>query len=246
MILEKISNKIRKIFSTKQEAEYFFWKSEIVKLQQWYSGELKALYNTACPDNEEKVEVSNLKDSSVLTWFKLHQQVKYLEDLELTKKAFVGKRLLDIGAGPMPSATVFEDCEVYCLDPLFHKYLEAGYPLHYYGNCRFIHACSENIPVEDGFFDAVISVNAIDHVDDLFKSSEEIRRVLKDNGLFRMHVHYHAATKLEPLEIDDDKFLKVFSWCTDLKKMGEKKTSHSTRLDDTESFALWSNFIEDK
>ncbi len=242
MILGRLSNKIRMLASSKQEAESLFWKEEIKKLEKWFTGELSHHYKTPNPKETEKIKTTNLKDSSILTWFKLHQRVKYLEDLELTDNAFSGLKLLDIGAGPMPSATVFKNCEVYCLDPLLHKYLEAGYPLHYYDNCKFIHAFSEDIPIEDEFFDAVISVNAIDHVDELPKTSKEIKRVLKKNGLFRMHVHYHKATKLEPIEITDEMFLKVFSWCPNLHKVSGKKFSYSTTLDTDELFVLWSNF----
>ena len=35
------------------------------------------------------------------------------------------------------------------------------------------------MPFEDGFFDAVISVNAIDHVNDFAETAKEIKRVLK-------------------------------------------------------------------
>ena len=242
MILERLKNKIKMLTSSKQEAESLFWKNNIKQLEKWFTGELPYYYKTPCPGETEKIKSSNLKNSSILTWFKLHQQVKYLEDLELKDDAFAGLKLLDIGAGPMPSATVFKNCDVYSLDPLLHKYLEAGYPLHYYGNCKFIHAVSENIPVEDEFFDAIISVNAIDHVDNIHKTSLEIKRVLKKNGLLRMHVHYHKATKLEPVEITDEMFLRTFSWCSNLHKISEKKDSLSTTLDADETFALWSNF----
>ena len=242
MILERLKRKIKMLTSSKQEAESLFWRDHMKNMENWFTGELPYYYKTPSPEETEKIKASGLKDSSILTWFKLHQQVKYLADLELPENAFAGMKLLDIGAGPMPSATVFKNCEVYCLDPLLHKYLEVGYPLHYYDNCKFIHAFSENIPVKDGFFDAVISVNAIDHVDDIHKTSMEINRVLKKNGLFRMHVHYHKATKLEPLEITDAMFLRIFSWCPDLHKVSENKSSFSTTLDADETFVLWSNF----
>jgi len=241
-IFERLTNKIRMLTSSKQDAECLFWKDNLNNLKDWYTGRLSLYYNTPSPKENEKVKAANLKDSSILTWFKLHQQVKYLYDLELQEDAFSGMKLLDIGAGPMPSATVFKDCEVYCLEPLLHKYLAIGYPLHYYNNCKFIHAVSEDIPVEDDFFDAVISVNAIDHVDDLYKKSLEIKRVMKKGGLFRMHVHYHKATKLEPHEINDEIFIQLFSWCGNLHKIYEKRTSFSTTLGKDEIFVLWSNF----
>ena len=242
MILKRLSNKVKEMIGSKEDAESLFWKNHLENLKKWYTGELSSHYQTPSPKESEKMKARNLKDSSVLTWFKLHQQAKYLADLKLTEQAFSGMKLLDIGAGPIPSATVFNNCEIYCLDPLYHKYLEAGYPIHYFDNCKFIHAHSEDIPVEDNLFDAVISVNAIDHVDDLSKTSTEIKRVLKENGLLRMHVHYHKATKWEPIVISDELFMKVFSWCVNLHKISETKTSYSMTASAEESFALWSNF----
>ena len=75
-------------------------------------------------------------------------------------------KVLDVGSGPFPSALCFQGCDIYNLDPLMDKYIAAGYPLHCYeSRARFVQAKAEAIPFEDGFFDAVISVNAIDHVD---------------------------------------------------------------------------------
>ena len=172
----------------------------------------------------------------------MHQEPKYLEDLALEPNAFQGMKLLDIGSGPIPSASCFKRCQVYCLEPLLDRYLAAGFPLHYYENVIFIHGASERIPVEDGFFDAIISVNAIDHVDDIYKTAAEIRRVLRPDGLLRMHVHYHPPTECEPISFNDDVFQKLFGWCSQLRKVKTSKTNFSTTLPDNESFVLWSNF----
>ena len=227
---------------SKQDAEINFWRREIHRYQQWYSGELSPLYKSPSPAEEEKVSAPNLKDASILTWHKLHQEAKYLADLELSAQAFTGMKLLDVGAGPIPSATCFKGAELYCLEPLLPKYIEAGFPLHYYGNVTFIHSVSESIPVVDNFFDAVISVNAIDHVDDLPATALEISRVLKSDGLFRMHVHYHQPTVCEPVVINDQVFGELFSNCGQLRKVSETKQNFSTDLPNEESFVLWSNF----
>jgi SAM-dependent methyltransferase len=242
MIFKRLLNKVIEFIGSKEGAESLFWKNHIENMEKWYTGELSCYYKTSSPKESEKIKVRNLKDSSILTWFKLHQQEKYLKDLKLTDQAFSEMKLLDVGAGPIPSSMVFRNCEIYCLEPLLHKYLEAGYPLHYYDHCRYIHAHSEEIPVEDNFFDAVISVNAIDHVDDLSLTSIEIKRVLKENGLLRMHVHYHRATKWEPIVITDELFMELFSWCQNLHKIDETKSSYSMSAGADESFALWSNF----
>ncbi len=165
-----------------------------------------------------------------------------MENLALAEDAFRGIRLLDVGAGPMASATCFKGADLYCLEPLLPRYLEAGFPIHYYDNVRFVCAPSEEIPVADGFFDAVISVNAIDHVDNIAETAAEIRRVLKPGGYFRMHVHYHPATTCEPLTFTDESFLHFFGWCPGLEKIYARRNSYSTELPPDETFVLWSNF----
>lgn len=225
----------------KQEAEVNHWKNEILKYIKWYNGEIKLLYNIPSPLESEKIKVSNEKDSAILTVHKTITEAKYLSDLGLRKDIFKGLKLLDIGIGPIPGGTCFEGADLYCLEPLLNKYLEVGFPIHYYG-CKFIHALAEEIPVENYFFDAVISTNAIDHVDNLKNVSSEIRRVLKLDGLFRMHVHYHGPSVCEPIELNDVKFMKAFEWVVGLHKICETKTSFLAYLPEGETYALWSNF----
>ena len=177
-----------------------------------------------------------------MTWHKLHQEAKYLENLQLPPDAFRNMKLLEVGSGPMPSATCFKGCRLYCLEPLLPEYILAGFPLHYYENVTFIHGAAENIPAEDNFFDAVISVNAIDHVDDINETADEIRRVLKPGGRLRMHMHYHKPAICEPIELNDDRFCDLFSWCGRLKKIKGSRTSFSANVPEHESYALWSNF----
>lgn len=242
--IQEVANKIgSKNHKDKYEAEVSFWIDVQREYIKWYLGELADLYGTKPPKEDEKVRARNLKDSAILTWFKLHQQPKYLHDLALDRDAFAGLRLLDIGAGAMPSALCFDNCDLYCLDPLYHKYLEAGFPFHYYGAVKFVYAFAEDIPLDDDFVDAVISVNAIDHVDNLEKTSLEIKRVLKEGGKLAMHVHYHKATVTEPIEINDAIFQELFSWCRGLRKISESQSKMGWDLKDAnEKYTLWKNF----
>ncbi len=226
----------------KTTSELDFWRNEIANYQKWFLGESKFHYKTRCPQEDQKVAAPTLKDSSILTWHKLHQEVKYLQDLELGTDAFKGKRVLDIGSGPIPSATCFEGIQLYCLDPLISDYVKAGFPLHYYDNVHFVHGTSECMPLFDGFFDVVIAVNSIDHVDDIQQTAKEIQRVLKPGGLLRMHIHYHRATVTEPLELNDAKVANLFSWCQEFRKVGSYSQMHSVDLPSDEKCVLWSNF----
>src|SRR4029077_13516697 len=131
-MLNRLKKKQISTSRTKQDAELDFWRKEIVRYQNWFAGELSVLYKTPSPVSDQKEKAPNQKDASILTWHKLHQEQKYLEDLELAPDAFQGMKVLDIGSGPIPSATCFKGCRIYCLEPLLPKYLEIGFPLHYY------------------------------------------------------------------------------------------------------------------
>lgn len=225
----------------KNDAELKFWRKTIVELISWYNGE-KELYGTPCPDENEKVRDNLIEHNAILTWHKIHQEPKYMADLDLNQNVFSGMKLLDIGAGPIPSATIFEGATLYSLDHLMGNYLEIGYPVHYYNNSFFIHAKSEVMPFTDGFMDAVISVNAIDHVDDFLATAKEIQRVLKPNGLFRMHVHYHQKTVCEPIELNDEVFASAYNWLSGLYKVSESNTKFGSHAKQGEKYAVWSNF----
>ncbi len=224
----------------KQEAESNFWRDEIDRYIDWYNGRIEVLNNVFSPADCDKIKVSNLKDSAILTIHRLYTERKYMKDLQLNEAAFQNRRVLDVGSGPIPGATCFENADVYCLEPLLHEYLKVGFPLHYY-NCTFIHGYSEAIPCATGFFDAVVSTNALDHVENIEKTASEIKRVLKKNGLLRIEVHYHKPTKCEPIELNDDIILKCFDWAG-IKKISESQKSFTAELPDGESFNLWSNF----
>jgi ubiquinone/menaquinone biosynthesis C-methylase UbiE len=226
----------------KQNAEIRFWQKEIQRYVRWYNGELTELYGHTA-STTPRITVYNPEISAILAFFETHQKKKYLNDLMLANDSFSGLKLLDIGSGPFPSALCFENCEVYSLDPLFDRYIAAGFPIHCYeSRAKFVQAKAEAIPFEDGYFDAVISVNAIDHVDNFEKTALEIKRILRPGGRFRMHVHYHSKTTAEPIELNDEIFSKHYSWVSDLKKLKESKEKLGTVLTDpSEKYVVWGN-----
>lgn len=226
----------------KYGAEIAFRREAVQEYELWYRGEIPDLYETPSPTDAQKVQSRSLRHSAILTFLELVIKPKYLWDLELDRRGLAGRRVLDVGAGPMPGGTAFVDVELWCLDPLYPVYLQLGFPLHYWDRVRFVNAFAEDIPIEDGFFDAVISVNAIDHVDDFLKTATEIRRVLKNDGFLRMHVHYHAKTTTEPIELNDEVFGSAYSWCRGLRKIDEKTRKYGSEAGPGEFYALWSNF----
>lgn len=238
------NEKLSIIFSKKYEAETYFHKAILKSYQQWYDGQLTVLYEEASPAKLEKVKDFNSVFNAIATWHKIHQITKYKEDLMLQDSAFEKLKILDIGSGPMPSALCFINCEVYCLDPLLPLYLEAGYPFHIYDpRAKFVYGFSEYMPFNDHFFDAVISVNALDHVDDFELTTKEIKRVLKPGGKVRLHLHFHPKTVTEPLELNDAVVSKAFSWCQGFRKINESKSKRGYTLkEENETYSVWSNF----
>lgn len=249
-IIRKVAGKLQRKFATDSEKKYVaelnFWKGEIENYKNWFNGELKESYGTVSPSPAQKVKAGNLKDASILTWHKLHQEKKYFLDLQLPDNIFEGKKLLDIGSGPMPSATCYKNSELYCLEPLLSRYIDIGFPIHYYGNTKFIQCNAEAIPIENNYFDAIISVNALDHVDDFEKCAEEIQRVLHPDGMVVFHLHYHYKTETEPVELNDARVQKAFSKIKNFIKITEKKEKHGSVCAEGESFTLWSNIAAEK
>jgi ubiquinone/menaquinone biosynthesis C-methylase UbiE len=236
------SNKMIEPAIDKYDSELSFWEHTLVDYVNWYNGEMPEMYDTKSPNENEKVFFLNDSFSSILTWKKLHQEKKYLYDLDLQPDTFDGMKLLDIGAGPIPSAEAFEGADLYALDPLIPRYLAAGYPLHIYKSTKFVSGYAENMPLPDNYFDAVISVNALDHVDDFEKTVSEIRRVLKQDGLIRIHLHYHPPTVNEPIVLNDERVDTAFSWCNGFKKIIQKNSKLGYTCAEGESYAVWSNF----
>lgn len=225
----------------KQLSEALFWKDEINNYIRWYKGDMSHLYFTPAPLPSQYVKRNTVLQSAISTWTELHQKPKYLESLQLSPDVFSGKKILDVGAGPIPSGTCFENCRLYCLDPLMPIYRALGFSYDQYSDIRFIDSSAEVIPIEDNFFDAIISVNAIDHVDDLERVATELKRVAKPDCQFVMHVHYHKATVYEPIEINDELFCQLFNWVRGLRVVNYSQESYSNLLDGNEKFVLWSN-----
>lgn len=73
-----------------------------------------------------------------------------------------------------------------------------------------INAIRESMSYVDSYFDAVISVNALDHVDDFRQVASEIYRAVKVGGKIFFEVEYHAPTVNEPQHLNDATVIDSF------------------------------------
>jgi ubiquinone/menaquinone biosynthesis C-methylase UbiE len=122
----------------------------------------------------------------------------FTEPFGLRKAFFDGKRILDIGCGPRGSLEWADNAtERVGLDPLAALYRELGTDRH---KMRYLPAPCEAIPVPDGSFDVVCSLNSIDHVDDIDASIAEIKRVVQVGGTILLMTDLHDdPTPTEPV-----------------------------------------------
>lgn len=219
MIFKKRNKMVSKIISSvsdlkknkkKRNSELNFWKNEIAKYVDWYNGASPELYSLKLPQKKE-TNKGSVKNNAIFTFIEADKN-RYLNHLNVKKEFLKGKRVLEIGCGPLPNALAFIDCEIVGLDPLINRYIKAGYPLRDYPDrITYVDSKAEKVPFTDGSFDAVISVNAIDHVDDFEKVASEIKRVLKDDGIMMIETHYHKAKECEPVELNDKIVKEAFS-----------------------------------
>jgi SAM-dependent methyltransferase len=125
----------------------------------------------------------------------------YTEMLGVEKSFYASKKILDVGCGPRGSLEwADEAAERIGLDPLVDRYRELGIDRH---KMTYVNAPSERIPFGDGYFDVVLSLNSLDHVDNIDQTAHEICRVTGVGGYFFVMVEIHPhPTIAEPITLD--------------------------------------------
>jgi SAM-dependent methyltransferase len=140
-----------------------------------------------------------------------HYEHFFTAHFGLDRTFFVGKRLLDIGCGPRGSLEwAHMAAERVGLDPLADAYRELGIEAH---AMSYVAAPAEAVPFEDGRFDVVSLLNALDHVDDVDAAIIEVSRVTKPGGTLLLVVEVgHEPTPTEPQVLDWDVLERFDGW----------------------------------
>lgn len=220
-------NYTQEIMEEKYKSEIGFWKKEFSNFEKWANGEL-VLYNTSFPITFDKKDFSPQE-----LWTIIFQQSCYLEELQLFKGVFKHKKILEIGCGPISGVGIFKKAMVYGIDPLMNDYYNIGYRFPQDKNFTIFACRAEELTniFPKNFFDGIISINAIDHVDNIEKTSNEIRKVVKSNCLFAMNIEYHEPRICEPIILNDKRVEKLFNWVPSLRK-----------IDQIDNKVIWRNF----
>jgi SAM-dependent methyltransferase len=126
-----------------------------------------------------------------------HYEYFFTKFFDLSLSEYKGKKILDVGCGPMGSLEWADQASVRIgLDPLVKHYLHLGALSH---RMEYVVARSENIPYENETFDFVTSFNSLDHVSDVPKTIHEMKRVTVRGGFVLLITEIeHAPTFTEP------------------------------------------------
>lgn len=103
---------------------------------------------------------------------------EWSKHIKITKKT----RILQIGCGPEDVINHFKKGKKYSIDPLADFY-KKKFKFDYKAT-HLTKASGEKIPFSDKYFDIVILINVLDHTHLPEKVLDEIKRVLKSNGIF--------------------------------------------------------------
>lgn len=223
--------------TTKYDEEKRFWKDEISFYVRWFHGKIKELYGVPCPKQHEKVHrFSSEELNAIETWINADKW-RYCKRLHVEPTYFSGKKVLEVGSGPLGLSRFFAGAEVHYLDPLHAWYWQCGYPKVGYSIEARIEDCMHHR------YDAVISVNAIDHVDQFEDAINACEIMCDMDGEIRMDIHYHAPTVTEPHVLNDEIVAAAFKKF-DMKKIAENPSRvfypRGTHPD-SDRFAVWSN-----
>lgn len=136
-------------------------------------------------------------------FFNNHYEQFYTTHFALDRAFFNGKKILDIGCGPMGSLEWADVAsERIGLDPLADSYHEFGIDNQ---KMQYVTAEVEQIPFPDNYFDVVCSFNSLDHVDNLEQAIKEIIRVTATGGYFLLLTDLnHKPTHCEPVSFSWD------------------------------------------
>lgn len=138
-----------------------------------------------------------------------HYQYFYTEQFGLSVQDYSGKKVLDIGCGPMGSLEWADNASLRIgLDPLAHKYrsLPLGAAHH---RMQYVAGTSERLPFQSSVFDFVTTFNNLDHVEDVATTIREIMRVASAGACVLVITEIeHQPTFTEPhrLGLDVTKF----------------------------------------
>jgi SAM-dependent methyltransferase len=145
-------------------------------------------------DSHQQVEVSfwkNLVQRLGQNGFIAQRSKDFIDNNQGFDNRMVGNgKTLEVGSG-LFSFLEWLGGEVVAVDPLMDEYVKLLNEFRIeQKNVDLKQASGEKLPFMPGTFNQVVCINVIDHTPDPEKMVKEIKRVLKNDGLFFFEVHF--------------------------------------------------------
>lgn len=128
---------------------------------------------------------------------------------------FLGKTVVDLGAGSMLRAKFFEGADIIVIEPLADRIL-ANIEWTDIGDAKEVHStpAEELVTSLVGKADFLFSMNVLDHCYNFKDISINIRKYLKPDGVAFLSFDKHeVADDMHPLHLDEEICSEIFDSC---------------------------------
>jgi SAM-dependent methyltransferase len=125
-----------------------------------------------------------VSDKDFLYWERLQKNVvRFLNDVVASNLVKPGSIVLDAGSAQEDFSNFFPECQYQTLE------IDQSIPTTYHGDMGTKNEC-----LKDGYFDCVMMIEVLEHVQNPFGAAQEIERILKPNGLLILTVPFNFQT----------------------------------------------------
>lgn len=150
-----------------QDSEKDFWKD--------FNPDIENMF---CPDIKDTLRKYYSKKADIL-----------VKEFKRFVKINKNTKILQVGCAAIDVINFIGIGDKYSIDPLSDFYKER-FKIDY-DNIKFIKGMAEDLPYSDNFFDIIIYDNVLDHVYKPKKTMQEIKRVLKNDGIVFFACHFY-------------------------------------------------------
>jgi len=119
-----------------------------------------------------------------------------------SRESFIGKTVLDVGAGPRLRTKYFKGIDLYTIEPLGDKFINEFSWCDLEDSKLYVNSVEKFIPELSNKFDFIISINVLDHCSDFISSINNMYAYLKKGGeLFVSYDLHDGDDPLHPLSL---------------------------------------------
>lgn len=141
-----------------------------------------------------------------------HQTAKLFDHFGFNQHGYIGKTVIDLGAGSKLRTRYFKGATIIAIEPLASRFMQ-DIEWCDLSDAAQVHSSPAELNIADcnGVADLVVSINVLDHCYGFRSAVKNIRSYLKPDGMaFLSFDKHHFADEMHPLELDEDSCEEIF------------------------------------